>query len=349
MARLITALFALGMLLLTTTQALADDAARLGVRLLSVVSGKQMPAIVLEPQEDVRSVVVGLKRGDGRVSKVQAVGVKAGTKKELSVQQEAGAFDYVAEFKVTWGDGGSSTFKMKFSLTRTEKLALTLSPENVDLDKRTMIFSINNPAQKAELIIMGKDGKELRKVTKALNNAKPGTDLSLTYPDPQGEILYMDLKVYDVAGFWTGVRLTPLFAEVPHDDVEFDSGKWNIKSSEEPKLERTRDLLKKEIEKFQKHNASLGLRLYIAGYTDTVGSKAANQTLSNNRARSIASWFRKNGIRVPIFYQGFGEDVPAVKTPDETDEQKNRRALYILSSQTPSKSYHLPKDSWTKI
>jgi hypothetical protein len=33
---------------------------------------------------------------------------------------------------------------------------------------------------------------------------------------------------------------------------------------------------------------------------------------------------------VPIAFAGFGEDVPKVKTPDETDERANRRADYVL-------------------
>lgn len=347
--RFIVALMALMAFLFTSLPAVADDAGRLGVRLKNVVSGKTMPAIVIKPADDVRAVVVTLARGDGKSTRVQAGGVKAGTEREMDIRQEPGEFDYTAEFKVTWGDGSKSDFKMKFSATRTEKLTLKIEPEDVDLDKREMSFSINNPASHAELILMGKDDKLIKKVKKAYGRAKPGTKLELKYPDPGNDLLYMDLKVYDVAGFWTGVRLTPLFAEIPHDDVVFDSGKWNIKSSEEPKLKKTRDLLKKEIDKFTKHNAALSLRLYIAGYTDTVGSKGSNQTLSNNRARSIASWFRKNGIRIPVYYQGFGEEVLAKPTPDETDEQANRRALYVLSSQTPSKSYHLPKQNWKQV
>jgi outer membrane protein OmpA-like peptidoglycan-associated protein len=349
MKRFVAVLLTLVVFMFTSVSALADGAGDLGIRLITTVSGKKMPAIVLNPQKDVRSVVVSLKRGDGKKTSVRAGGVKAGSKKELSIRQEPGAFDYTADFKVVWGDGSKGTFKMKFELTRTQKLALTLKPEDVDLDKRKMSFSINNPAAKAELIIVGQNGKPIKSVKRAYNKAKPGTALELSYPDPGNEVLYMDLKVYDVAGFWTGVRLTPLYAEIPHDDVIFDSGKWNIKSSEEGKLKKTRDLLKKEIEKFTKHNAALSLRLYIAGYTDTVGSPGSNQTLSNNRARSIARWFRKNGLRLEIYYQGFGEKVLAKPTPDETAEQKNRRALYVLSSQKPSKSYHLPKDKWKKI
>ena len=37
-------------------------------------------------------------------------------------------------------------------------------------------------------------------------------------------------------------------------------------------------------------------------------------------------------VCIPIYFQGFGEEVLAKPTPDETDEPLNRRALYILSA-----------------
>ena len=62
-----------------------------------------------------------------------------------------------------------------------------------------------------------------------------------------------------------------------------------------------------------------GITLYIAGHTDTVGSPTHNFKLSQDRARSIASWFRKRGVD-PDLVQGFGETSLAVKTADNIDE-----------------------------
>jgi len=39
---------------------------------------------------------------------------------------------------------------------------------------------------------------------------------------------------------------------------------------------------------------------------------------------------------VPVLVEGFGEDQPRVQTPDETPEERNRRADYILSVGPPS-------------
>ena len=81
-----------------------------------------------------------------------------------------------------------------------------------------------------------------------------------------------------------------------------------------------------------------GITLYIAGHTDTVGNPTHNFKLSQDRARSIAAWFRKRGVKIPISYEGFGETSLAVKTADNIDEVKNRRADYILSDGPPTLS-----------
>jgi len=277
---------------------------------------------------------------------VSARNVPAGSKKEIKIRQGKGSFSYNAKFTVKWGSGKSDTFSMRFTMTSVTKLKLSIKPEDVDLDTRVMTFQINNPAKRAELIFVGKNRKPIYTKRANFNNAKAGSDLTIKWRDPGQDVLYMDLKVYDIAEFWTGMRLTPFSISIPHDDVEFDSGKWNIKSSEESKLKATMGHIKKALDE---HGTLLTLKLYVAGYTDTVGSTGANNTLSNNRARSISRWFRKKGLKIPIYYQGFGERVLAVNTPDNTDEQRNRRALYILSSQQPSKGGQTPDDKWKRV
>ena len=129
-------------------------------------------------------------------------------------------------------------------------------------------------------------------------------------------------------------------------DVEFETGKWEIRASERPKIAQTLALLS---EKLSRYGGLLQLQLYVAGYTDTVGSRESNQALSDKRARAIATYFRSKGVRIPILYQGFGEDAPAVPTPDNTAEQRNRRALYVLSASAPAIQAAIPRSFWKRI
>src|SRR5690606_26372877 len=93
----------------------------------------------------------------------------------------------------------------------------------------------------------------------------------------------------------------------------------------------------------------LQMQLYIAGYTDTVGSQTDNLRLSSARAKAIATWFRKKGLTIPLYYQGFGESVLAVKTADETKEALNRRVIYVLGNSRPPVSETLPKSNWKAV
>ena len=65
----------------------------------------------------------------------------------------------------------------------------------------------------------------------------------------------------------------------------------------------------------------------IYGHTDSTGSDAYNQTLSENRARSVASYLAGRGVQqVRMATRGFGESQLLVNPEStEADRQANRR------------------------
>ena len=65
----------------------------------------------------------------------------------------------------------------------------------------------------------------------------------------------------------------------------------------------------------------------IYGHTDTTGTHAYNQTLSENRARSVANYLAGRGVQsVRMATRGFGETQLAVNPEQsEADRQANRR------------------------
>jgi len=66
----------------------------------------------------------------------------------------------------------------------------------------------------------------------------------------------------------------------------------------------------------------------VYGFTDTTGSDALNQGLSERRARSVADYLAARGVaRSRIATQGYGESYEflRVKTGDNVDEPLNRR------------------------
>jgi outer membrane protein OmpA-like peptidoglycan-associated protein len=72
-------------------------------------------------------------------------------------------------------------------------------------------------------------------------------------------------------------------------------------------------------------------RFRIEGHTDTVGDAAANQTLSEQRAASVASFLEQkfNIDAARLQTVGLGEKDLAVPTPDQTPEPRNRRVHVV--------------------
>ena len=64
----------------------------------------------------------------------------------------------------------------------------------------------------------------------------------------------------------------------------------------------------------------------VYGHTDTVGSTASNQTLSEERARAVTNYLTSRGVASNrIRWQGFGETQLKVATADNVNEPRNRR------------------------
>ncbi len=64
----------------------------------------------------------------------------------------------------------------------------------------------------------------------------------------------------------------------------------------------------------------------VYGHTDSTGSDAYNQTLSENRARTVANYLISQGVSAArIRSQGFGETLPVASNDTEEGRMKNRR------------------------
>ncbi|MBQ46922.1 MAG: hypothetical protein CMP10_05460 [Zetaproteobacteria bacterium] len=72
----------------------------------------------------------------------------------------------------------------------------------------------------------------------------------------------------------------------------------------------------------------------ISGHTDSTGSNQANQVLSEQRASSVGSYLRRQGIqRKRIDIVGFGESQPLTSNKTSTGRTKNRRVELTLTPQ----------------
>ena len=97
--------------------------------------------------------------------------------------------------------------------------------------------------------------------------------------------------------------------------VYFDFDKTDIRADAASILDRVAEAM-----------AELGSNsMTLVGHTDTMGPAEYNQTLSINRALSVSDYLTGEGVTGSIAPSGKGESDPRVPTPDEVNEQENRR------------------------
>lgn len=64
----------------------------------------------------------------------------------------------------------------------------------------------------------------------------------------------------------------------------------------------------------------------VLGHTDSTGSDAYNQALSERRAQSVASYLSSHGVaRARMGIRGFGESQPIASNESEAGRSENRR------------------------
>jgi outer membrane protein OmpA-like peptidoglycan-associated protein len=229
-------------------------------------------------------------------------------------------------------------------------LKVAVDKSKVDLKAHRLEVKMSRPAGKVKITVYGESNAVLADDEQDFSGRAGGTPLIVTWtPSSDEPVGKIELRAYDAQGNWVGVELAPWFVNIPHDDVNFRTDSSEIDAAEVPKVDaafaKITEALAKDAASGRMH---AGITLYIAGHTDTVGSPTHNFKLSQDRARSIAAWFRKRGVKIPISYEGFGETSLAVKTADNIDEIRNRRADYILSDGPPtlSNTFHA---SWKRI
>ncbi len=210
---------------------------------------------------------------------------------------------------------------------------VTVDRAKVSLPGHTLVVSLDQPVQMVHVKVIGESGTVLSDADIAFHGEAPGTPLTCTWSPSSGEVVArIEVIGHATTGYWAGVAITPWKAEVPHEEVNFETDSDVIRPSETPKLEAS---LKAIGVVAGKHVDLVNVTLYIVGHTDTVGTAAHNFALSQRRARSIGGWFKQHGVRVPVAYEGFGEAALRVQTADEVDEPRNRRVDYVLAAEPP--------------
>ena len=107
-------------------------------------------------------------------------------------------------------------------------------------------------------------------------------------------------------------------------DVTFATGQSALEASAREKLARVSGIL----------SAHPTLRLEIEGHTDSVGSDATNQSLSERRAEAVRSYLIQQSVpAASITSAGFGKSKPVASNDTSEGRRLNRRVELVVSGE----------------
>ncbi len=303
--------------------------------------GQATPALTVVVRAELTELNVNLKCGSTPARSVGPARSGARVRIELPVPQ--GKHRCEGTLSITLPDGSGGDLPLRFEVEQHPPMKIQVTAEGVDTEARRLTLQVDRATDSVEVDVYGVDGL----IGGGKGPGGPaGSALDLSWTDKGAEALRLEVKATDKSGFWGKLDLYPWHYDVPHVDVVFGSGDAAIAPSEVPKLSAALAEINAVVAKY---GAVAPVKLYVAGFTDTVGDGAKNQRLSELRARAIAEWFKAQGFSGPVFVRGLGENGLLVPTPDETDELRNRRATYILAADAPPSSAALPAGTWAPL
>ncbi len=201
-------------------------------------------------------------------------------------------------------------------------------------------------------IVFNSETKEKIEAWFELINLKTGKVVYQSYSDPnngdflvilptendyalnvskQGYLFYSDN--FTLTGINT--KMEPFIKNVPLQpiiigktvilkNIFFETAKYDLKTESYIELDK--------LAAFLKTNANI--KIEISGHTDNVGSKEYNQTLSENRAKSVYNYLINNGIeKTRLTYKGFGDTKPIDTNDTDSGRSNNRRTEFKIIGQ----------------
>ena len=318
-----------------------------------VLEGKkasgQRPRLIVKANKDIATVELVLTAG-GQRHRLSGGPLARGAELGFDVpHEELGTRRWSGTLSVRFADESSGSMPLAFD---TEVLAppglRVVSDQQEIQEQHRIALEMDRPASKVDVEVYGDGGRVMASTSRTFDAAPAGTRLEVPWvPRLEGPALRVKVTAWDTGGMFVTSESFPWSLSIPHEEVVCESGRAEIRPAEEPKLKAAVLALRREVTRYAGSVAidRKRIHLFVAGHTDTVGPSSSNRKLSEERARSIARWFRRAGIDILIYYRGFGEDVPKVATPDETDEAQNRRADYDIAVEPPTGSF----EGWTRL
>ncbi len=183
--------------------------------------------------------------------------------------------------------------------------------EITDLKNNTILHEAYSNIYDGEFVATLPEGHEY-----SLNVSKEGylfysENFALTkYREGEPFILKVPLQTIEVGN------------KVVLKNIFFDTNKFTLKATSQTELQKLID--------FMTENPNL--KVEILGHTDNVGDDKLNQTLSENRAKTVYNYLVKSGIsHNRLTYKGYGKIKPQADNTSESGRAANRRTEFMIT------------------
>lgn len=157
--------------------------------------------------------------------------------------------------------------------------------------------------------------QELSNSDRALKNAQSKIGVQAALEKARREFSASDADAYQQGGSLV-IRLK---------SVNFASGRADLPESALSVLAKVSDVAKE-----------LGAaKVVVQGHTDSLGDKAKNQSLSEERANAVATYFKSTGLgEANVTSEGFGISKPLASNKSQSGRAQNRRVDVVITPES---------------
>ncbi len=187
---------------------------------------------------------------------------------------------------------------------------LEAAVEIIDLQSNLPVYQDYSSADEGDFLATLTSGKNY-----GLNISKSGY---LFYSDNFSLIGYKEQKPFHIKALLSPIEVGN---KVILKNIFFDTNKFDLKAESKAELSKLIEFL----------TVNQTVHIEVSGHTDNVGAGQFNQTLSENRAKSVYQYLVSNGIAAGrLVYKGYGETQPIAPNVTDEDKAKNRRTEFMI-------------------
>lgn len=184
-------------------------------------------------------------------------------------------------------------------------------------------ISIDEYYPKPALVIIEKEKAKKDSTTEILNRLKALEAENAALNDKINKLndAVLALSSKEQTSGKTSIQKTVL-NNASFQNIEFEFGSYKLSTSSYSILDQIADILK---------NNQTSVKLIASGFTDYIGTKEFNQTLSVKRANAVKVYLLDKGVPASnISVIGYGKEKPIATNKTETGRQKNRRVEFQI-------------------